>query len=482
MKLLAPAVAALVALAPACKKKEAGETGSRAPGEPAASDDALAAAADAGPELLAEAVARRLHVDRAEASSFLWNDWNRFQENYHPLYLVDDDPATAWVEGADGNGDGEWIRLHLTPVEAATAVDIELLSGYHKSKSLFAKNGRAKKVTVTLLPSKVSKAFELEDSMTAQKLSLSQASGRLSAVELRVEEVYPGSKYADLCLSDARITVTSLTPENPAFEKAKLEEVRAWKASRLDAARLFASSEAKSLPVGTSYRVTDRRELDARIEAGDAVAGAGALVAAAGPAVGEVPALGRAAAALESGFADWVAVSVAIKKPRPIPSIDGLYVPGDDELAAGVPPREDSYVLPLPDQLELLTSSRLSPFESSEGVSVSEAMDASAEACKRQDETHHFYFRPPGSGGEAAVRELLVVQCGQVAERDGYYGYAGFQLLEYDDSGRLVATVEPRGVTVYEWSKSGDRIAGGRRLRTGWSGGEAIADRLVARR
>lgn len=41
---------------------------------------------------------RRLFSDSTEASSFLWNDWNRFQENYHPNYLADDDPTTGWAE------------------------------------------------------------------------------------------------------------------------------------------------------------------------------------------------------------------------------------------------------------------------------------------------------------------------------------------------------------------------------------------------
>jgi hypothetical protein len=35
---------------------------------------------------------RRLHVANAEASSYLINDWNKFQENYLPLYVGDDDP------------------------------------------------------------------------------------------------------------------------------------------------------------------------------------------------------------------------------------------------------------------------------------------------------------------------------------------------------------------------------------------------------
>ena len=58
------------------------------------------------PKLLDQPIERRLYSDRVEASSFLWTDWNKFQENYHPNYILDGDPATAWVEGADSSGAG----------------------------------------------------------------------------------------------------------------------------------------------------------------------------------------------------------------------------------------------------------------------------------------------------------------------------------------------------------------------------------------
>ena len=61
---------------------------------------------------------RRLHVAAAEASSYLVNDWNKFQENYLPLYVGDDDPRTAWNLKTEGIG--EWIRLKVTPMVGAT--------------------------------------------------------------------------------------------------------------------------------------------------------------------------------------------------------------------------------------------------------------------------------------------------------------------------------------------------------------------------
>src|SRR5690349_16626435 len=39
---------------------------------------------------------KQLRSASASASSFLQNNWNRFEENYHPSYVLDENPATAW--------------------------------------------------------------------------------------------------------------------------------------------------------------------------------------------------------------------------------------------------------------------------------------------------------------------------------------------------------------------------------------------------
>jgi hypothetical protein len=434
--------------------------------------------ADKKPELLAEATQRRLHVDRAEASSFLWNDWNRFQENYHPLYLVDDDPKTAWVEGADGPGTGQWVRLHVTPVDEATAVVLELRNGYHKSRSLHQKNARAKKLTVKLLPSGVTESFELADSMEVATLELSQPAGELEAVELAVDEVYEGSKYADLCLSDVELHVTARTPENPAFEKAKLDKVRAWKKDRLEAARLFASGEGKAMPVGTSYRVVGAKKAG-KIGGGhgDSTARAAALVEAAIGSIGDRPVLERAKSALASKFDGWKPVSAAVKKGRRVPAIDGLHIPEPEEMM-GPFVRDDSYTLPLPGLVEFLTSSRISLFEASASTTVADALAGKPAACKRETEKPtYFYFQPPERGG--VTTELLIVQCGMFAERDGYYGYTSMQLVEYDDTGKLAAVIDAASVSAFTWS-AGSKLGAGERIHASYSG-EITSDKLIAR-
>src|SRR5262249_19206320 len=57
---------------------------------------------------------KQLRSASASATSFLQNNWNRFEENYHPSYVLDENPATAWVEGAAGFGTDESITIPLS--------------------------------------------------------------------------------------------------------------------------------------------------------------------------------------------------------------------------------------------------------------------------------------------------------------------------------------------------------------------------------
>jgi hypothetical protein len=207
------------------------------------------------PPPLAAPLERRLHSDTIDASSFLWNDWNKFVENYHPAYVADDDPATAWVEGAKGSGAGEWLRVLLTPLDKTTRIRLHIRNGYQKSKDLFKANARAKQVTVRLLPSKAQAKIVLEDKDGWQDAVVDQPSGLVSAVEIAIGSVYEGAKYEDLCISDVQVFATSLTPDNPAFEKSKHKALMDWRASRLAAAKLFKSQKLQ-LPLYPAYAIT----------------------------------------------------------------------------------------------------------------------------------------------------------------------------------------------------------------------------------
>jgi hypothetical protein len=416
------------------------------------------------PRLYEQPVERRLHSNRIEASSFLWTDWNRFQENYHPSYIMDGDPKTAWVEGADSSGKGEWVRIHVSPVESASRIRLRIRNGYHKSASLHAKNARAKRLAVKALPGGRVHAVDLADDMSWQEISFDQPPARVEAIELEVLDVFEGKKYTDLCISDVEVYVTGLTVENPAFEKAKLDELLAWKKNRLAAAKLFASEKAAELPILSGYRVEQgEAAVSVTPDRGhnDQVRAAlQALRRAAGSALPDAPAE-RANAALAADLDGWVPVRVVARTPLEIPEVDGLRAGQGEELIYSSP--EDAFLIPAFEGGLLLRSDHLSTFDV-KGDDPRGRVD-----CKHGRSE---FLRPPRSAGDGPlVRELALVSCVEEETREGTATYAVWQLLVFDEQGYLTLMTTPGGEVVsLEWEQPGSvrTLVGGLRVR--WPG------------
>src|SRR5579859_1045884 len=103
------------------------------------------------PALASETHWNRLYTASAEASSFLENSWNKYQENYHPNYAFDDNPETAWVEGVDGYGEGEKLTWHVSEVSSARKIRLRIRNGYQKSEKLFLANSAPKEIELSVL-------------------------------------------------------------------------------------------------------------------------------------------------------------------------------------------------------------------------------------------------------------------------------------------------------------------------------------------
>jgi len=202
---------------------------------------------------------KRLYSSKATASSYLQNNWNKYNENYHPNYALDDNKRTAWVEGVDGNGEGEALTIRVSPLESAKKVKLRLRNGYQKSKKLFKANSTPRQVVVSFLSSndKVVESFtiELANKWGWQEHPFEIKSGKgFAAVRLQVKSVYPGKVYKDTCLSDVQISVVSDVPYNKKIEQAKRDALRTWAKDRIAEAAYFAKLP-KSYPfAGTSFR------------------------------------------------------------------------------------------------------------------------------------------------------------------------------------------------------------------------------------
>lgn len=211
--------------------------------------------------LLQPVAFERLHSSEAEASSYLKSNWNKYEENYHPNYVLDDNPKTAWVEGVDGAGKGEWLTLPVSTISKARAVRVVIANGYQKSKNLLTANAAPKTLTVSVLGpdgQETGRAtWQLERQMGTQSIDV-PVKGGVAAVKLTVDDVIAGKTYQDLCISDVQIFVDSDVPYNKKAEAAKRQTALAWIKSRVDTAKYFAKLPKAYSWAGTRYESEDK--------------------------------------------------------------------------------------------------------------------------------------------------------------------------------------------------------------------------------
>ena len=428
------------------------------------------------------AVERRLHLANVEASSFLWDDFNRFQQNYNPMYLGDDDPKTAWVEGVKGHGIGEWFRLKFTPMEGASKVRLKIRNGYQKSDKLFAMNSRLKEVALKLLPSGKTQNVTLKDEQGFQEIVLDQPAGPVDAVELKVVSAYPGSKWDDLTVSDVQLFVTATTRENPAYEKARLEKLLTWKSERATAAANFKKTASQYNPLLPQYQVV-RKDLDSTYK--ESACGGDDSSEACGfrRAVEEAQhnklvadaVLTVTKAVVEKNFAALQPVRVVPVNSQPMLAPDGMCIPRLNScLDDGC---YEATELPMADHLAFLRADGFHAFEEKSNPAILSALHAEGKECSKRDPGRSFFYayRPKNAEGRESLRALLQIRCGKVESREGMSPAARAQLLIYDEAGLLQVVTSPYSLTAMTFASraqgpvlvAAKRINGGQLITVG---------------
>lgn len=184
---------------------------------------------------------RRLYAEELEASSFLDQQKNTPRDRYHPNYAMDDNPLSAWNEGAETSGAGEWLKIPVTMQKDVDKVRLRFLNGYQKSENVFQNNARIKTMQVTFLPGKETQTFTLEDKMDWQEKTLTVLAPQIEAIELKAVEVYEGKKFKDLALSEVEVFVSSMSKETPEIEAEKHTKLLDWIQAQKDALLLMES-------------------------------------------------------------------------------------------------------------------------------------------------------------------------------------------------------------------------------------------------
>lgn len=390
----------------------------------------------AAPAVDAKPSGDRLVAAPVEASSALFRGWDDPKGDHHPLFAADDDKRTGWVEGAEGDGVGEWIRFHVTPVKQPGAVTLQIRNGCQRSGRTFKDHPRVAQATVTALPDGPPTVIELADDKGWQTFEV-PAGERLRAVELRIDGVHRGGGDEHTCLGDVRLYTPAAV--DGAAQKRREKEVDAWVKARRKTGRLLDSRRGRqTVPFAPRY-VARSDGQDMALDCGvDQICfieeGLRALKGALGA---EAPPELDQALAMMKDEGGWAAVELKIEDDRPVPPIDGLC--SDDGIDAW-PCGRGVY---LPPKLGLLTRAGVSTRPVKIIPTVRQLGDPKTCATYDIDRLH---FARPTPGSPAAVISLECVGGKGTKPR------SSMQLWVYDRAGRLVVSASPREASALWWT------------------------------
>src|ERR1043166_5440696 len=149
-------------------------------------------------------------VDRYCVSSVLPRDPNVNRFNYGPESLFDNADNTAWVEGGDGQGIGEWIVVEFDGLRLVK--DIQIRNGYNKDQSIYEKNSRVKELRVEF-SEREKKVAHLKDTPSQQSIELPTGKPLHAYwVKFTIESVYPEIKFEDTAISELHIVSEPIHP------------------------------------------------------------------------------------------------------------------------------------------------------------------------------------------------------------------------------------------------------------------------------
>jgi len=142
--------------------------------------------------------------DKIYASSYFVEVYSGGTVYNYPENTVDNDVKTGWCEDIKGHGIGEWIMFE--GLELGEVNSISIINGYSKSEKLFDWNDRVKKALLEFSDG-TNEIVEFQDGIiTLQTVKFSDVH-LTSSIKLTILEIYPGSKYADCCITEVRFNL-----------------------------------------------------------------------------------------------------------------------------------------------------------------------------------------------------------------------------------------------------------------------------------
>lgn len=125
----------------------------------------------------------------------------QFGHSYDVSNLFDDSTGTAWVEGAQGNGVGEWISVEFESLRRVKSIHVQ--NGYQKSNDIFQKNNRVRQLRVVFSGGET-QTFILEDKISAQLFNVRPVEAYW--MKFIIDDVWAGNKYTDTAITKLLVT------------------------------------------------------------------------------------------------------------------------------------------------------------------------------------------------------------------------------------------------------------------------------------
>ena len=145
----------------------------------------------------------RLSPTSVAASSFIRGAGRR----HGPERAFDGDPVTAWNESEPGAGAGSWISA--TFARPVNVQQLRITTGWDtispRSGDLFPQNSHLRRVRITF---DGGRAIEREVGVAERILLVGGLRERVGTVRVEALDVWPGTRWADLCISDILIEGT----------------------------------------------------------------------------------------------------------------------------------------------------------------------------------------------------------------------------------------------------------------------------------
>ncbi|MFA4875027.1 MAG: discoidin domain-containing protein [bacterium] len=122
--------------------------------------------------------------------------------SYSPINAIDGNGRTAWVEGAAGDGIGEWIKVSY---DSPMPIDgIYFNNGYGKTAKSYSENGRVREAEIATENGSFVKTLLDKKEEIQIRLPANMAGKKTRWVKLTIKSVYPGTKYKDTAIGEFR--------------------------------------------------------------------------------------------------------------------------------------------------------------------------------------------------------------------------------------------------------------------------------------